>query len=187
MGEILKVAKSWSTEMRKGYGRLAILMLLSRESLTGYDIIKLIEKKTKCFWRLTPGGIYPNLRKLERKGYVKGHWESKGGRRKRLYTITDEGKRLLEVALRRQQQMAETIGELFREFAKEFLGTELTFLDIAEELSFPLLGENLEGKPIDEQIDILRRTRSKMCRAIKLIDERMNELVNNPRDKERRR
>ncbi len=177
MAELQKVATSWSVEMKKGYVRLAMLMLLSRESLTGYDIMRLIEKKTMGFWRLTPGGIYPNLRKLERKGYVKGHWEFKGGMRKKRYTITDEGRQLLEAALQRQQQMAETMGGLFSEFAQEVLETEPVSLQISKVPSFPLFGESLEGKPVSEQIAILKRTRSNMCRAIKHIDDKVKALT----------
>jgi len=177
VAELQKVATSWSAEMKKGYIRLAMLMLLRREPLTGYDIMRLIEKKTMGFWRLTLGGIYPNLRKLERKGYIKGHWESKGERRKKLYTITEEGKQLLKAALQRQQQMAETIGELFREFAQEVLGTQPSPLRIDKGSSFPLFGENLEGKPVNEQISTLKRARSNIRRAIKLIDERVKELT----------
>jgi DNA-binding PadR family transcriptional regulator len=178
MAELQKVAVSWSAEMKKGYVRLAMLMLLSRESLTGYDIMRLIEKKTMGFWRLTPGGIYPNLRKLERKGYIKGHWEPKGVMKKKRYTITDKGRQLLEAALQRQQQMAETMGELFSEFAQEVVETEPVFLRIGKVPSFARFGESLEGKPVSEQIAILKRPRSNMCRSIKHIDDKVKALTN---------
>ena len=163
--------------MKKGCTRLAMLMLLTHESLSGYDIMKIIEKKTMGLWRLTPGGIYPNLKKLERKGYVKGRWESKGGRKKKLYTITDEGRHLVEAALQRQQQMVETIGRLFREFAQEVLGIQPSSCRIDNGLIFPLFGERLEREPVKEQIRIMKRARSKMCKTIKLIDKKVEELI----------
>lgn len=175
MADVQKIAKSWSIEMKKGYARLAMLMLLSRESLTGYDIMKIIEKKTMGFWKLTPGGVYPVLKELGEKGYVKGSWDYKGETRKKYYTITEEGIRLLDAALQRQQKLAESLENLLREFAEELSGAEI-HLQI-KKLGFPLFGENFEKKPASEQIHILKRTRYRLRRVLGFIDEKLDELA----------
>lgn len=160
--------------MRKGYAKLATLMFLNRKPTTGYSVMKGIEDKTLGFWRLTAGGVYPVLKELEGRGYIKGEWSSEDGRRKKVYEITDEGRRLLEKALQKQQQMAETIGSLFREFAHEILETE--FPTTSMHGLFDLSEKGLEGKPVNEQTRVLKHIRARMLEAIKNIDERLERL-----------
>lgn len=175
MSKAEEVAEMWGMEMRKGYTKLAVLMFLNRNALTGYTIMKEIEDETFGFWKLTSGGVYPVLKELEEKGYIKGRWKAKGERRKKIYEITDEGKQMLETALYRQQQMEETIGKLFRQFAQEVLGTKLPSPPPARFKLLPF-GKNLEGKPLEEQIRILKSFRTHMRQTIKLIDKKLQKL-----------
>ena len=175
MSRAEEIAEMWGMEMRKGYTKLAVLMFLNKKVLTGYDIMKEIEDETLGFWKLTSGGVYPVLKELEEKEYIKGQWKAEGERRKKVYEITDKGRRLLKIALRKQQQMAETIGELFRQFTQEVLETKLPSTSPKIFEFFPL-GKNLEDKPIDEQIRVLKSVRTRMRRAIKLIDKKLEKL-----------
>lgn len=175
MVRVEQLADSWSVEMRRGHAKLAVLMFLSRRPMTGYSIMKEIEEKTLGFWRLTAGGVYPILKELEGRGYIKGEWRSEDGRRKKVYEITDEGRRLLEKALQKQQQISETIGSLFREFAREILETEPPPTPTHGFFDF-LSGRGLEGKPVNEQIRVLQLIRAHMLEAIKTIDQRLERL-----------
>jgi len=171
-----KVAEAWGTEMRRGHTKLAVLTLLSKASLTGYDIMKEIEERTLGFWRLTSGGVYPILKDLEEKGYIKGARKPTDGRRRKIYEITDEGKKLLKTALQKQQQIAKTMQDLIREYARDILDTEL-HVDLP---TFPpnvfSMVKHLKEKPIQEQERILKRTRKSMLELIKRIDERLEQI-----------
>jgi PadR family transcriptional regulator PadR len=169
-----EIAESWSMQMRKGYIKLAVLMFLNKKALSGYDVMKEFEEETLGFWTLKAGGVYPVLKELEEKAYIKGQWKSNGKRRKKIYEITDEGKRIAEIALLKQQQMSETIGGLFRQFALEVLGTNLP--PTPSTFHFPPFGKSLREKPVDEQIRILKDLRTRMHKSIKLIDERLGKL-----------
>jgi len=175
MSKAKEIAEMWDMEMRKGYTKLAVLMFLNKKALTGYDIMKEIEEETLGFWKLTSGGVYPVLKDLEERGYIKGQWKAKGKRRKKIYEITDEGKQMLETALYRQRQMEETIGKMFRQFAQEVLGTKLPSFPPTPFKLLPF-GKNLEEKSLDEQIRILKSFRTRMRKAIKLIDKRLEKL-----------
>lgn len=105
---------------------------------------------------------------------ISGQWEAKGQRKKKIYEITDEGRRLLEGALQKQQQMAEVIGSLFREFTRDILETKLP--PALSPFDFFPFGKNLEGKSIDEQMRVLKLGRTRMIRTIKLIDKRLERL-----------
>lgn len=174
MSKVEEISEMWETEMRKGYTKLVVLTLLNKKALTGYDIMKEIKEETLGFWTLTAGGVYPVLKELEEKGYISGQWEAKGQRKKKIYEITDEGRRLLEVALQKRQQMAEVIGSLFREFTRDILETKLP--PTSSPFDFFPFGKNLEGKSIDEQMRVLKLGRARMLRTIKLIDKRLERL-----------
>jgi DNA-binding PadR family transcriptional regulator len=111
----------WLKEMRRGYLRIAVLALLSRNSRHGYEIMKQIKERTGGFWRPTAGGIYPILQSLEESGYIEGKWDAQRRRKRKTYQITETGRPVLQQALARQSQIADNMGDLFREFMKDVL------------------------------------------------------------------
>ncbi len=116
-----EVAADWLKETQKGYLRIAVLTLLSRKPHHGYEIMKEIRERTRGFWKPTAGGIYPILQSLEESGYIRGEWDSRQKRRRKTYRITSTGRSVLKQALRRQNQIANNMGDLFREFMKDVL------------------------------------------------------------------
>jgi PadR family transcriptional regulator PadR len=112
------VSKSleWS---RKGYMGMALLLMINEKSMTGYDIMRLMREITEGHWNPTPGGVYPVLKRLEGEGMVKGEWDSNKGRRKKVYVITQEGKRTLDRVLLRQSEIAFGINRLFDSLLKD--------------------------------------------------------------------
>lgn len=113
--------KSWATELQKGYLKLLILMFLSKKPLHGYEIMDKVEERTLGLWRPTAGGVYPILKRMEKSNQVKGEWTKFQGKRRRIYHITFEGKNILNRALEKQKTMADTVDQLYSEFASEFL------------------------------------------------------------------
>jgi DNA-binding PadR family transcriptional regulator len=73
-----------------------ILGMIAIGRQTGYDIKQLVDKSTRHFWSASYGQIYPELRRLEEQGLVRGQSEPTGGRARTVYTLTPEG----EAALR---------------------------------------------------------------------------------------
>lgn len=59
----------WS---RKGYMGMALLLMINERPLTGYEIMRTMYETTQGFWRPTPGGVYPVLKKLESEGSFAG-------------------------------------------------------------------------------------------------------------------
>jgi DNA-binding PadR family transcriptional regulator len=77
--------------MRRGGMKYRILELLAERPRHGYDIIRDLEARHEGY-RPSPGSIYPTLQMLEDGGFVTS--ETVDG--KRIYTIADAGRRLLE-------------------------------------------------------------------------------------------
>ena len=76
----------------KGYLRLIVMKTLSNKKLSGYDLIKQIEKDTGT-WKPSFGSIYPLLDKLLKEKLVEVEIQG----RKKLYYLTNEGKKNLVV------------------------------------------------------------------------------------------
>ena len=73
-----------------------ILGMLRTRSHTGYEIKAIVDHSTRFFWAASYGQIYPELKRLEEAGLVKGEAASQGARRRRSFSLTPEGRRELE-------------------------------------------------------------------------------------------
>jgi DNA-binding PadR family transcriptional regulator len=70
----------------------AILGLLSREDLSGYDLTQRMKARVGYFWSARHSQIYPELARLEDGGYVTHSVvEQRERPDKKIYEITDEG------------------------------------------------------------------------------------------------
>src|SRR5947209_4106044 len=72
-----------------------VLGLLSLGPRSGYDIKSIVDRSTRFFWAASYGQIYPELRRLEEEGLVAGEDAARGGRRRRVYRLTDAGRQAL--------------------------------------------------------------------------------------------
>jgi DNA-binding PadR family transcriptional regulator len=78
--------------LAQGDLKLLAIALIAEQPRHGYELIKLIEDKTRGAYSPSPGVVYPTLTFLEEAGYVTAEAE---GAKKR-YTITEEGRAYLE-------------------------------------------------------------------------------------------
>ncbi|MHA6299604.1 PadR family transcriptional regulator [Devosia sp. CAU 1758] len=72
--------------------RLVALYFIEQQPRHGYDLIKAVEERSNGVYSPSPGIVYPALTYLEEAGYV----TSAADGNKKLYTITDAGKRHLD-------------------------------------------------------------------------------------------
>jgi PadR family transcriptional regulator, regulatory protein PadR len=83
-------------KIKRGSGELAILALLDREPLHGYEISKRIAQATGGVLQFNLASLYPLLYRMEKRGWVKGQWqEAASGRERRYYRLTPKGKKQL--------------------------------------------------------------------------------------------
>jgi PadR family transcriptional regulator PadR len=83
-------------ELKKGSAELIILSILEPRARHGYEISKLIETRSRGQLKFHLASLYPLLYRLEERGWIVGRWVEKAGeRRRRFYTLTAEGKRVL--------------------------------------------------------------------------------------------
>lgn len=87
-------APSFSGEfmrMRRGDIKFHLLEILKETPRHGYEIISELEKQSGGY-RPSPGSVYPTLQMLEEGGYLTSEQIDS----KKVYTITEEGLKLLE-------------------------------------------------------------------------------------------
>jgi len=119
-----KTTESWMKEAKKGYIRVAVLILLNKNSGHGYELMKEIKDRTRGFWTPTAGGVYPILRDLEEAQYIKGEWQTAKNRKIKNYKITEAGKQILKHTLIKQNEIANNINALFEDFSRTVLNVE---------------------------------------------------------------
>jgi DNA-binding PadR family transcriptional regulator len=73
-----------------------VLGLLALGARSGYDIKSTVDRSTRFFWAASYGQIYPELRRLEEAGLIAGEHSPKGARSRRVYELTDAGRKALE-------------------------------------------------------------------------------------------
>lgn len=76
-----------------------ILGMLALGKNTGYEIKQFVDKSTRFFWAASYGQIYPELRRLEAQGLVRGRPEPSGGRARTVFELTEAGRGALDAWL----------------------------------------------------------------------------------------
>jgi len=76
---------------------LIVLRLLRSGPANGWDITQAIHVVSRGAFDINYGSVYPALRRLEAKGFVKAEWgTSDNNRRARFYELTAAGRKQLE-------------------------------------------------------------------------------------------
>lgn len=72
-----------------------VLGMVSLGARSGYEIKQDVERSIRFFWTISQAQIYPCLEQLEHQGFVTGTDQPAGRRRRRIYEITDSGRKEL--------------------------------------------------------------------------------------------
>ncbi len=83
-----------TAKVKRGSAELAVLALLAEERLHGYEIARRIEQQTGGVLRFTLASLYPLLYRMEKRGWVRGLWQTlPSGRERRYYELTAKGRK----------------------------------------------------------------------------------------------
>jgi PadR family transcriptional regulator, regulatory protein PadR len=87
---------NYGRELLKGSTDAILLYLINAEPMYGYQMIKVLETRTKGYFQFKEGTLYPALHRLEKAGFIKGKWEKlSNGQERRYYYITEKGQNAL--------------------------------------------------------------------------------------------
>ena len=74
---------------------MLILRLLDEKDMYGYEMIETLRSRSENVFELKAGTLYPLLHGLEEKEFVKSYEQEAGGKTRKYYSITREGKKQL--------------------------------------------------------------------------------------------
>ncbi len=82
---------------KKGTLEMLFLKLLSENDMYGYELADMIHQLSNNLIVINAGNMYPNLYKLEEKGFITSYEKTVGKRVRRVYyKITDAGRQELQ-------------------------------------------------------------------------------------------
>src|SRR5262245_31224517 len=100
-------------ELLKGVLPLAVLKLLKRRSMYGYELVTEITRHSDGVLKLGQSTLYPLLYNLEAQGLVESEWtNSESGRERKYYKLTDKGAQRLERDMTQWEALVRGMGQL---------------------------------------------------------------------------
>ncbi|MEA1958162.1 MAG: PadR family transcriptional regulator [Chloroflexota bacterium] len=147
----------------KGDLKYVILDLIKDKPRYGYEIIRVLEERSMGLYKPSAGAVYPTLQMLEDMGYATCSQQDG----KKVYTITDEGRRFLD---ERKGTADEIFDQMRRHWNPSNIGT------VAEALAdFAKLGSIIKRRARDINPDKLRRVREAISKACDDIEKILEE------------
>lgn len=102
------------TDALRGHLDGLILATVEEEPLHGYAIMEALQRRSGGELEMATGTLYPALRRLEKAGWLRSEWSEVGGRRRRTYSLTSQGRRALADERTAWQQMAGVVERVLR-------------------------------------------------------------------------
>lgn len=93
--QLRQTGKLLGDVLARGFLNAYLLRLCAERPRHGSDLIREIEIRTEGLWSPSSGGVYTVLKKLEKKGWLRGVWESGETRDRRVYALTAAGRAAL--------------------------------------------------------------------------------------------
>ncbi len=160
-----RIADDFGLQMKKGFIRALILLILNdlgNKGTYGVKIIEEIKKRTLGVWKPTPANIYPLLNSLRIKGLIKV--SGRGEKNKKKYVITPKGEKILRILIRKYQKIVQSM----RSVITSVFGFDVNYMfeDFVNFLpNDPVFGW-VDGQTIEEKLENLNYQKS-------LIEERI--------------
>ena len=132
---------------------LIVLGILKKESLSAYDIQKIVEYRNISKWvKISTPSIYKKVLQLEEKGYIKGNSVKEGKMAEKvIYSLTEEGE---------------------AEFERLMMGISTQPINIF--LDFNAVIVNLESLPPENQKECLQNIENNVKILNQYLDENFN-------------
>lgn len=92
-----------------GSTSMLLLRLLEDKDMYGYEMIETLEKRSNNVFTLKAGTLYPLLHSLEEKRYLTSYESEVGGKQRKYYSITKEGRKYLKSRKEEWQEYQEAI------------------------------------------------------------------------------
>lgn len=100
-------------ELMRGAGPVAVLKLLQRGEMYGYELVEAIAQRTEGVLDMGQSTLYPMLYNLEAKGLIRATWrDGETGRQRKYYALTDRGRKRLAAETKQWRSLATAMQKL---------------------------------------------------------------------------
>ena len=98
-------------DLLQGTLDLIVLKMLRAGPANGWQLTQSIQVVSRGAFDVNYGSIYPALRRLEARGWVKGRWAlTENNRRARFYELTASGRKQLETERAQWERFSHALG-----------------------------------------------------------------------------
>ena len=102
-------------DLLQGTLDLLILRSLRAGAMHGWAISERIQQISQDVLQVNQGSLYPALHRLEHRGWIRAEWGiSELGRRARFYSLTEAGRKQLEVEAANWNRLTDAIARVLR-------------------------------------------------------------------------
>lgn len=100
-------------ELVRGAGPVAVLHLLSRREMYGYELVEALAERSEGVLALGQSTLYPMLYNLEAKGLIRAKARTApSGRERKYYSLTGKGKKKLADDTQAWRRLAAALGSI---------------------------------------------------------------------------
>lgn len=105
---------SFDRDLTRSVAEPIVLKLVAERAMYGYEIIKIINERTKNAFQWKEGTLYPCLHRLENQGLISSEWirGDDTGKRRKYYAITKKGQTQLTAKLTEWKSFSSAVEEL---------------------------------------------------------------------------
>lgn len=134
--------------------KYAILGLINRETMTGYDLMKVFNRELVNFWYARHSQIYPELKKLTDEGMITFETLPEDDKlRKKIYSITEKGKQDFHNWILHQDLLEPTPKDIFK--LKAYFIESLTNKEILKHFEYQLQQRHEKLSKLQTNMEIL--------------------------------
>jgi len=171
-----EIAEKFENAMKIGFISALILIVLEKKPSYGYNICKLIEKRTLGIWNPPSSTMYTVLKAMTGKGLISFTEKQVDGRNRKIYEVTPKGKETLRIMLEKHNVIEESIENL----KTAMLGDEKGVLPkgLHKIGPFDLILNRLDEKSDQEKLDYLKlqklrfsQDQARLSRILQRIEE----------------
>lgn len=103
-----------------GSTTMLLLKLLSEKDMYGYEMIETLRQRSQNVFEMKAGTLYPLLHSLEEKGLLNVYEKEAGGKVRKYYSITKEGRRVLKQKQEEWQTYSRAVADVLQAAAFYF-------------------------------------------------------------------
>ncbi|MHA1241676.1 MAG: PadR family transcriptional regulator [Promethearchaeota archaeon] len=168
------IAGKFEKAMKKGFISTLTLMVLEKEPMHGRQIKKAIEERTFGCWEPTDSTIYTILKDLREKNLISSIKTPDTDEKTITYEITDDGKNTLEIMIKKEQEMRESMRSIIT--STFGIKDELNSNELKKLFEHGSPFSRMAHKPEMETLQVLEFQRTFLKKRVEILNHKLQKI-----------